>query len=80
MRTVAPPQLAAAVMLAAGGTVSLAAQHGVALPLVGVCLAVCIVGAVGTVGVGAWHSARYALRREAASCEGVCATCTLACR
>ncbi|MGB8206154.1 MAG: hypothetical protein WCF69_00850, partial [Mycobacterium sp.] len=43
---------------------------------------VCIVGAVGTVAVGSWQSARYALRREAAaaSCGGACTTCTLACR
>jgi hypothetical protein len=43
---------------------------------------VCIVGAVGTVAVGSWQSARYALRREAATappCGGACATCTLAC-
>ncbi len=77
MRTVAPPQLAAAVMLAAGGAVALAAPHDTALPVVGVC----IVGAVGTVVAGAWQSARYALRREAATarCGGACATCTLAC-
>jgi hypothetical protein len=76
MRTVAPPQLAAAVMLAAGGAVALAAPRDTALPVVGVCIA----GAVGTVAVGAWQSARYALRREAAGCDGACATCTLACR
>jgi hypothetical protein len=82
MRTVAPPQLAAAVMLAAGGTVALAAPRDAALPVVGVCVGVCIVGAVGTVVVGSWQSARYALRREAApaGCGGACATCTLACR
>jgi hypothetical protein len=76
MRMVAPPQLAAAVMLAAGGTVALAAPGAAALPVVGVCIA----GAVGTVGAGAWQSARYALRRQPASCEGACATCTLVCR
>ncbi|MGA8548534.1 MAG: hypothetical protein WB785_25240, partial [Mycobacterium sp.] len=37
-------------------------------------------GAIGTVAVGAWQSARYALRREEAGCGGACATCTLACR
>jgi hypothetical protein len=48
---------------------------------VDVCVGVCIVGAVGTVAVGSWQSARYALRREAATarCGGACATCTLAC-
>jgi hypothetical protein len=82
MRTVAPPQLAAAIMLAAGGAVAIAAPRDAALPVVGVCLGVCIVGAVGTVAVGSWQSARYALRREAAaaSCGGACTTCTLACR
>jgi hypothetical protein len=79
MRTVAPPQLAGAVMLAAGGAVALAAPQETALPLVGVCVGVCIAGAIGTVAVGAWQSARYALRREAASCTGACATCTLSC-
>ncbi|HUB54470.1 MAG TPA: hypothetical protein VMB04_04805 [Mycobacterium sp.] len=78
MRTIAPPQLAAAVMLAAGGTVAIAAPQHAALTVVGVC----VVGAVGTVAVGSWQSARYALRREAAAadCGGACATCTLACR
>jgi hypothetical protein len=82
MRTVAPPQLAAAVMLAAGGAVAIAAPRDAALPVVGVCVGVCIVGAVGTVAVGSWHSARYALRREAfaAGCGGACTSCTLACR
>ena len=81
IRTVAPPQLAAAVMLAAGGAVALAEPRGAAPPLVGVCVGVCIVGAVGTVAVGSWQSARYALRREAASagCGGACTTCSLAC-
>jgi hypothetical protein len=81
MRTVAPPQLAGAVMLAAGGAVALAAPRNAALTLVAVCVGVCIVGAVGTVAVGSWQSARYALRREAArpDCGGACATCTLAC-
>jgi hypothetical protein len=77
MRSVAPPQLAAAVMLAAGGTVALAAPQSTALAVV----CVCIVGAVGTVAAGSWQTARFALRREAAaaSCGGGCAACTLAC-
>ena len=77
-RAVAPPQLAGAVMLAAGGAVALAAPQDSALPVIGVGL--CIAGAVGTVAAGAWQSARYALRREAASCGGACASCTLLCR
>jgi hypothetical protein len=82
MRSVAPPQLAAAIMLAAGGTVALAAPRNITLHVVGVCVGVCVAGAVGTVAAGSWQSARYALRREAAaaSCGGECATCTLACR
>jgi hypothetical protein len=82
MRTVAPPQLAAAVMLAAGGAVAIAAPRDAALPVVGICVGVCIVGAVGTVAAGSWQSARYALRRKApsADCGGACTTCTLACR
>ena len=82
MRSVAPPQLAAAVMLGAGGAVALAAPRNTALQVIGVCLGVCVAGAVGTVAAGSWQSARYALRREAAAtgCGGKCATCTLACR
>lgn len=78
MRSIAPTQLAAAVMLAAGGAVALAAPGPAAVLLVGVC----VVGAVGTIGVGSWQSARYALRREAAvaDCAGDCAACTLSCR
>ena len=63
MRSVAPPQLAAAVMLAAGGAVALAAPTGTALTVV----CVCIVGAIGTVAAGSWQTARYALRREEAA-------------
>jgi hypothetical protein len=80
MRSVAPPQLAAAVMLAAVGTVALAAPQNAALQVVPVCLGVSIVGAVGTVAVGSWQSARYVLRRDAAGCGSTCGTCTLACR
>jgi hypothetical protein len=78
MRAVAPPQLAAAVMLAAGGTVALAAPEGTALPVIGVC----ILGAIGTVAAGSWQTARYALQRDenARNCGGNCAACTLSCR
>ncbi|ORW08229.1 hypothetical protein [Mycobacterium kyorinense] len=77
-RAVAPTQLAAAVMLAAGGAVALAGPR----PSAGVLVGVCVVGAVGTVAAGSWQSARYALRREAAPavCGGDCAACTLSCR
>ncbi len=79
MRSVAPPQLAAAIMLAAGGAVALAGRHGTALPVV----IVCIIGAIGTVAAGSWQTARFALRHEeaaAAACGGSCAACTLSCR
>jgi hypothetical protein len=77
MRSVAPPQLAAAIMLAAGGAVALGAQHGTALPVV----IVCILGAIGTVAAGSWQTARFALRHEeaAAACSGSCAACPLSC-
>jgi hypothetical protein len=76
----APTQLAAAVMLAAGGVVALAASPHTALVVV----IVCIAGAVGTLAAGSWQSARYALSREAASvkpaeCGGSCTACSLSC-
>jgi hypothetical protein len=78
LRAMAPTQLAAAVMLAAGGVVALAASPRAAL----VVLIVCVAGALGTLAVGSWQSARFALRREAAAanCAGNCAGCTLSCR
>ena len=77
MRSVAPPQLAAAIMLAAGGAIALGAQRGTALPVV----TVCILGAIGTVAAGSWQTARFALRHEeaAAGCSGSCAACPLSC-
>ena len=77
MRSVAPPQLAGAIMLAAGGAVALAAPAATALPVI----CVCIVGALGTVAAGSYQTARYALRHEeaATTCSGSCAACTLAC-
>ena len=66
LRAVAPTQIAAAVMLAAGAIVALAArgQFGWIAMISGV------VGAVATIGVGSWQGARYAARREAASGGG----------
>lgn len=76
LRAMAPTQLAAAVMLAAGGVVAVAAPGHTALMVV----IVCIAGAVGTLAAGSWQSAQYALRRETASptanCVGSCAVCT----
>jgi hypothetical protein len=79
LRAVAPTQLAAAIMLAAGGVVALAARPSTALLV----LVVCVLGAVGTVTTGAWQGARYvqvAAREDTPTCGGQCATCTLSCR
>jgi hypothetical protein len=78
MRSVAPPQLAAATMLAAAGAVALAAPPATALTVV----CVCIVGAIATIAAGSYQTARFALRQEQAavgSCGAACAGCTLAC-
>ena len=77
LRAVAPTQLAAAVMLAAGGLVALAARPSTGLLV----LIVCVLGAFGTVAAGTWQVARYAHGAAARStCRGGCATCTLSCR
>ena len=81
VRAMAPTQLAAAVMLTAGGVVALTAAPHTAL----VVLIVCVAGALGTLAAGSRQSARFALRREAssfkpASCVGNCAVCTQSCR
>jgi hypothetical protein len=80
LRAIAPTQLAAAVMLAAGGVVALVAAPQTALVVV----IVCVAGAFGTLATGSWQSARFVLRREAASfeaptCAGSCAVCTQSC-
>ena len=77
LRAVAPTQLAAAVMLAAGGVVALAAPPGIGLAA----MIVCILGAVATVAAGCWQSAKAVARREAASsgCGAACGSCTLSC-
>ena len=88
LRAVAPTQLAAAVMLTAGGLVALSAK-----PQTGVLVVVvCVVGAVATVAAGCWQSAKVvaasAARHTGAQCDaaqaadgcgGTCATCTLSC-
>ena len=86
LRAVAPTQLAAAVMLTAGGLVALSAQPQTGLIVV----VVCVVGAVCTVAAGCWQSAKVVARREPPArrsqapgwrgdCGGACATCTLSC-
>jgi hypothetical protein len=77
-RAVAPTQLAAALMLAAGAVVALAAEQQPGLLV----LIVCVVGAIGTVAVGSWRGARFAVQQAelpAAGCAGSCAACTLSC-
>ena len=63
VRAVAPTQIAAAVMLAAGAIVALAArgQFGWIAMIAGV------IGAFATIAAGSWQGARYAARREAAA-------------
>jgi hypothetical protein len=78
LRAVAPTQLAAAVMLAAGGVVALAARADTALFVV----IVCVIGAISTVAAGCWQSAKAVARQEATAgggCAGACQTCTLSC-
>ena len=80
LRAMAPTQLAAAVMLTAGGVVALAAAPHTAL----VVLIVCVAGALGTLAAGSWQSARFAVRRQASSfkpssCANSCAACTRSC-
>lgn len=78
VRAVAPTQLAAAVMLAAGGVLALAAPHNIGL--IGLILGT--VGAIATVAAGSWQGARYATRRQnTAGCgsgEG-CGGCAKVC-
>lgn len=83
LRAVAPTQLAAAVMLAAGGVAALAApqQTGV------LAVTACGLGAIGTVAAGCWQSAKVLTRTEAteaaaaeSDCAGSCAACVLSCR
>lgn len=77
LRAVAPTQFAAAVMLAAGGAVALAAPTHIGVMM----LVMCVVGAVGTVAAGCYQSAKAVARSEAAdSCAGACASCTLSCK
>lgn len=79
LRLVAPTQVAAAVMLAAGAVVALAAPARVGT--LGLILGVA--GAVATVGAGSWQGARYAARRESSGgCEsgGGCGACTRSCQ
>jgi hypothetical protein len=80
VRAVAPTQLAAAVMLAAGAVLALAAPATIGrIGLIGG-----VIGAIATIAAGSWQGARYAARREAAggggcgSSEG-CGGCAKVC-
>lgn len=80
LRAMAPTQLAAGVMLAAGGVVALAAPLHTAL----IAVIFCVAGAMSTLAAGSWQSARYVLRRatpsgKMTSCSGGCAVCALSC-
>lgn len=79
LRSVAPTQLAAAAMLAAGGGVALAAAPGTDA----VMLTVCALGAFGTMTAGCWQGAKAMARAEAVAaasgCDRACAGCTLLC-
>lgn len=77
LRAMAPAQLAAAVMLAAGGLVALVGPSGIAVLIV----VICVAGAFGTLAVGSWRSARFAAREATGvgECAGRCAGCTALC-
>ena len=78
-RLVAPTQVAAGVMLAAGGAVALTAPGRIGV----LALVLGGIGALGTVAAGSWQGARYAAHREAAAgCAsgGGCAGCEQVCR
>ncbi|OBJ73315.1 hypothetical protein [Mycobacterium sp. 1274756.6] len=79
LRAVAPTQLAAAGMLAAGGVAAFVAPRSAAL----VVLIVGVVGAAGTVTAGLWHTARFAARQPqpaaGGGCGGSCTACIQPC-
>ena len=79
LRAVAPTQVAAAVMLAAGAVTALAAPTRIGL----MGLIIGAVGAVGTIAAGSWRAARYAANRQvSASCGSTdgCGGCSQICR
>ena len=78
LRAVVPTQLAAAVMLGAGGVVALVAPHQAGV----LAVVVSVLGAVGTVAAGCYQSAKLVASSEATAgvgCAGSCASCTLSC-
>lgn len=75
LRSIAPTQLAAAVMLAAGGVAALSTAPPTAMLVV----IVGVAGAVGTVAAGCWQSAKALATRAEPQCTGSCTACTLTC-
>jgi hypothetical protein len=76
LRSMVPTQLAAAVILGAGGAVALVAAPPTGL----IVMIVCILGALGTVAAGSWQGARFVSRQsEAKGCGGGCAGCSQVC-
>lgn len=65
-QAVAPSQLVAAVLLAAGGIAALIGPPGTALLL----LIVCVVGALATIGAGSWRGARLAVTEPQSDGQG----------
>ena len=63
LRAMAPTQIAAAVMLAAGAIVALTARGQIGV----IALVTGVVGAVATIAAGSVQGARYAARREEAA-------------
>ena len=79
LRAMAPTQIAAAVMLVAGGVAALTAPSRIGLSG----LIIAAMGAFGTIAVGSWRAARYAASRPGAAGCGSgdgCAGCTQLCR
>jgi hypothetical protein len=77
LRAVAPTQLAAAAMLAAGAIVALVAPQQIGV----LSLVICVLGAVGTVAAGCYQAAKVAARSQPAAtgCAGSCQSCILPC-
>ena len=79
LRAVAPTQIAAAIMLAAGAIAALAAPARIGL----IGLIIGAAGAISTIGAGSWRAARYAAQQRVTpncgSADG-CAGCTQLCR
>lgn len=86
LRALGPAQLAAAVMLAAGGAVALSVDVTTGLLV----MMLCVLGAVTTLAAGCWQIAKASaaaaekvganVGEAGTGCGGACASCTLSCR